>query len=1023
MKPIRIELQAFGPFPGTQVVDFRDLGARTLFLISGPTGAGKTSILDGICFALYGEATGHDRTAEGLRSDHAAPDVPTRVVFDFELKGVHYRIERSPKQLRPKLRGSGFTTAAADATLWHCTNPAGSAHPGPVLATSYLGVTEKIQELLHFEVAQFRQVVILPQGEFRRFLASTTANRETILATLFDTERYQRVEKALWDRKLAIDNSLHDNKNARATLLKDHGVDKDADFEALHQAHALELAQLEAATRPLQAAATTADGALATGREHAQKISERGEARAQADTLEAQRPGIDAQRVELERARQAASLRDTEAHRQRRAQEHTDAQTEHGNAQVLLQRASQALDQAQAQLEDQLAPPQAQARKAAQARVLELEALEAVASDLDAARIAQAQAQATQVRASRAQDASQQQLIRLQAQLDRQSQAFRAAETEAQGVSTAQVVASAATATVRHHKALQRHRTEQAQQQRSLAQAQAQLEEVQAQLEETRSAQQALLRAQLEGQAALLAQQLEADTPCPVCGSQHHPAPAQPGADIPSEAQLVEAQRQLDQRTARREAAVTALAKASAGLEVLGGKIELLVEQLADAADRPLAELEAEVAQASARLAQAREAAERLPTLEAAVASLQQQLQQVTTQHAQAQQAHLQAQQDLAAAQATLAERQAKLPEPLRAPGALTAAIRQAQAQAQALQQALDQAQAAAASAQARLAQRSGQLGQAAEALVKAVDRDATAAEELAARIGEAGFADPADYAQAKRSAQAMAQLDAGIRSWEQALAANTTRLERAEQAAQGLVAPDLEALEQRAVQARQAHDQHLEQLGGARQRVRKLDATRQAIARIDTEQAENNRQLAIVGRLANVANGRNPKGLAFRRFVLASLLERVLISANARLQVMSSSRYTLRRFEGRGDGRQAGGLDLEVLDAYTGRARPVSTLSGGEGFEASLALALGLADTVQSRSGGIQLDAVFVDEGFGSLGQEDLDAVLQSLQDLQVGGRLVGIISHVAELRERITTRLELSKARQGSTARFVVP
>ena len=1023
MRPIRVELQAFGPFPGKQVVDFRDLGARTLFLISGPTGAGKTSILDGICFALYGEATGQDRTPEGLRSDHAAPEVPTRVVFDFELKGAHYRIERGPKQPRPKLRGSGFTTAAADATLWHCTNPADSAHPGPVLATSYLGVTAEVEKLLHFEVAQFRQVVILPQGEFRRFLASKTANREAILATLFNTDRYLHVEKALRERKLAIDNSLHDNDNARLTLLKDHGVDKDAAFEALHQAQALELTQLDATTQPLQAAATAADGALATGRDHAQKLAEHGEARAQATTLEGQRPGIDAQRVELERARQAASLRDTEAHRQRRAHELTDAQTEHGNAQALVQRATEALAQAQAQLEDQLAPKQAEARKAAQARVLELEALEAVAGELEAARVAQALADTGQQSAAKALAGAQQRRDHLQAQLDQRRKAFQQAEAAAEGVSTSQVAANAATATVRHHKALQRHRAEHTQQQLGLAQAQARLEAAQAQLEASRAAQQALLLAQLEGQAALLAGQLEAGAPCPVCGSQHHPAPAQPGSDIPSEAQLAAAQQQLDRSSNQREAAVATVAKASAGLEVLAGKIELHVEQLAEAADQPLVQLEADMAKAIARLAHARNASQQLPALQAAVASLQQQQLQATADHEQAQQAHLQAQQALAAAKATFTERQAKLPEPLRASGALAAASQKAQAHALALQQALEQAQAAASTVQARLAQRKGQLSQAAEALAEAVERDATAAGELAARICEAGFVDPADYAQAKRPAPAMAQLEAGIRAWEQALAANTTRLERAEQAAQGLTAPDLEALEQRAVQARLAHDQHLQQLGGARQRVHKLETTRQAIARIDAEQATKRKQLTIVGRLANVANGRNPKGLAFRRFVLASLLERVLVSANARLQVMSSSRYTLRRFEGRGDGRQAGGLDLEVLDAYTGRARPVSTLSGGEGFEASLALALGLADTVQSRSGGIQLDAVFVDEGFGSLGQEDLDAVLQSLQDLQVGGRLVGIISHVAELRERITTRLELSKARQGSTAHFVVP
>ncbi|MBM3300319.1 MAG: SMC family ATPase, partial [Deltaproteobacteria bacterium] len=178
--------------------------------------------------------------------------------------------------------------------------------------------------------------------------------------------------------------------------------------------------------------------------------------------------------------------------------------------------------------------------------------------------------------------------------------------------------------------------------------------------------------------------------------------------------------------------------------------------------------------------------------------------------------------------------------------------------------------------------------------------------------------------------------------------------------------------------------------------------------------------QYAVVGRISEVANGHNAQGITFQRFVLAALLDDVLIAATQRLQIMTHRRYSLQRRAERSDRRTAGGLDLEVLDSYTGIARPVSTLSGGESFLASLSLALGLSDVVQAYSGGIYLDTIFVDEGFGSLDPEALDLAFRALVDLQRGGRLVGIISHVPDLRERIDARLEVMPSRDGSRARF---
>ena len=293
---------------------------------------------------------------------------------------------------------------------------------------------------------------------------------------------------------------------------------------------------------------------------------------------------------------------------------------------------------------------------------------------------------------------------------------------------------------------------------------------------------------------------------------------------------------------------------------------------------------------------------------------------------------------------------------------------------------------------------------------------------ELIKRISEAGFSGLEDYTSARRTPQDITAMDGTISGWREQRAQAQDRAERAREAAKGLTLPDMQSLAEAMAAADAALSAHTAKVGATQAELTATDKVIKELSELKKRFGSAEAELATAGRLADVATGSNPWRMTFERYVQAALLDEVLEAANLRLSPMTHQRYQLRRAEGAGDKRRRGGLDLEVMDAYTGRTRPVSTLSGGEGFETALSLALGLADTVQARSGGIQLDAMFVDEGFGSLGESDLDAVIHALQDLQDGGRLVGIISHVQELRERIQTRLEVTKGRDGSRARFVL-
>jgi len=243
----------------------------------------------------------------------------------------------------------------------------------------------------------------------------------------------------------------------------------------------------------------------------------------------------------------------------------------------------------------------------------------------------------------------------------------------------------------------------------------------------------------------------------------------------------------------------------------------------------------------------------------------------------------------------------------------------------------------------------------------------------------------------------------------------------RAEKEAEGLEKPDLEPIEEKYAEIKKKLEEALRRSGEVNQHIEQLSSAVRDVGKVDKDIGEKEAYYGIIGRLAEVASGRNPYNITLERFVLATLLDDVLAVASTRLRMMSNGRFDLQRLAGVDDRRRAGGLELVVYDTYTGTTRPVNTLSGGEGFLASLSLALGLADVVQSYAGGIKLDTIFIDEGFGSLDPESLDLALRALVDLQEEGRLVGIISHVPELKERVDVRLEVVPSKRGSEAKFV--
>ncbi len=923
MRPLRLTISAFGPYAGRVELALEALGEQGLYLITGDTGAGKTTLFDAIAFALFGKASGSSREAGMLRSKYAQPQTPTEVTLVFAYRGQRYTVQRNPAYERPAKRGGGMTTEAANATL---TLPDGSVVCG-------VGkVDARVEEILGVDYAQFTQIAMIAQGDFLRLLLAGTDKRKEIFSQLFRTGGFGRLQERLRAEASRLNADFARQAAQLRTLLAQVRMPPEgtlepewgavADGQAAPE-DALEI--LERAIRQDEAQSKALDGQLAAYdarlREAAQRI-ERGE----------------------ENARRARQLAQARQHLAALRAALEDARAGQQRAAAGLPRAKELAAQAAA-LAGRL--PDYDGLEAEQARLAERRRAQAAnAAALAGARPAVAalekELQALEAEADTLKDAG--------AMLERYANRLQALEEEQKKL-----------------EALQRD-------ERLLARLRGQLDAEQAAVQ---AAQQrlALCRARADqksdafllGQAGILARDLRPGVPCPVCGATEHPAPAELADTVPTQAEVERAR-------ADSEAAQAAFTEASQKAGDTKGRVLLLDGTVEEQAARLLPR-RGEAGLAAAVQAALAENADRRRKGEGCVR----------------------------AEQANRDRREALdrlLPEKRRALEAQRADLERLARESAALAAGIDSV--------------TQHIGQMAAALPC---RDRAAAQRA---IGE------------KRAAQAALEKAA------EDAAAALTRQQSLADAAEGEVrqlekqlaaAPDIDLS---AAQAEHAG------LSAARADVQaqknaaanRLDTDRPLLAALQSgcrALHEAEKQLQTVQALADTACGTVPgkDKVMLETYVQIAWFDRILQRANVRFRVMSRGQYELVRRAAADDRRLQSGLDLDIVDHYNGSVRSVKTLSGGESFMASLSLALGLSDEVQACSGGVQLDAMFVDEGFGTLSDDALQLAMDALESLTDGGRrLVGIISHVAQLKGRIDRQIVVTKSPAGdSTARIVTP
>lgn len=909
MRPIRIEMSAFGPYAGKQTVEMDRLGTSGIYLITGDTGAGKTTIFDAIVFALYGTASSDRRSGDMLRSRYAEPDTPTEVKLVFAYRNKEYEIRRNPTYQRPKLRGEGMTQENASAEL---------RLPGGEILTRTGEVDEKIREILGMTRDQFMQIAMIAQGDFLKLLLAKTEERRKIFSSIFRTGRYARLEERLKQEARQARKTYDDlvreigfeQERARLPEGTDRSGLRDEEYlqaiEKFRDEAGIRLEEGEKKQELLRGELDALAARILAAEEQEKRKKALEETRQQWTKLQA---AAEQRKQELEAARSRepeAKAKEARLHVEQdrlqqydRLEELKQQKTEAEKKQASDEAARKKLEEGRKSLTQQI--------QDCRQKIKEKEALAGKAAALSGEK-----------ERLRSQGAEYNELKTL----------LEAYEEASEKWNRAAAIYKAACG--REQEFGESYRRQH--------------------------------RAFLDDQAGILAAELAENQPCPVCGSLHHPSPAMKTDDAPTRETVEQSQKRWEEsKTAMDEAGRKAAAlrgTRDSSLQHMEEKAKglnmptepaALKETLMEEQKR----FRSKWKEVTGALAASEAAAEAKVVLEEKLETLQKKQEEDEEAYRKLELESARLQEQIENLSANYSELKETLPYPDR--GAARKAV-------------------------ALLEQKIREIR---EAVQSAEENEKAAARRIQEAEGR------------------MDELQKQIREGESAESMTSEELEESQKQ---------KKREQLRLQAEAKEDNLIwETNSAAAGSIRKLSGEREQAAR----------KYSMLQNLADTANGNlsGKQRIQLETYVQQQLFDRILVRANTRFRVMSGGQYDLVRRKEYQKNQQSG-LDLDVVDHYNGTTRSVSTLSGGESFMASLSLALGLSDEIQESAGGVQLDALFVDEGFGSLDEETLDQAMKAIQALaEDGGRIVGIISHVTELQNRIDRQLLVRKMKSGGS------
>lgn len=1045
MRLQKLIISGFGPYASTQTLDFEsNLQDKSMFVISGNTGAGKTTIFDAINFALYGSANGSEREGKSLRSDFAKPDTNTEVELWFSLRNKQYYVKRSPQYERPKQRGEGTTRKSASAEIKDIILEK--------TITGYVEVTNEVEKILGINSSQFKQLVMIPQGEFKKLLSADSKDKEAIFRKIFATEAFEQIQKQITENA----NTLKKNFDTQA-LYKKSVVGRfkhDMADELLNKALSVESPnysliaekfeeisktdnalkeELSSKLSKIKIACDNLTIELVKGEETNRKFGDFKEKNLIFSALMEKKNEFDHKKKLLDLAKKALEVKSFEERYLEKSDAFSNKESELRLLNIRIEELSTLYHHALLEFE---------AHKNNEPQKIKIQ------RDLDKIRSLKEKTAIYEIKKKSYLDIADMiekysdQVNKINEKIAADEIAIKACTSRLENISLLILETSKLETICNTYREI-------AVKINKLVKSIGEYVDINAS-HITKSREYEILDKEFtllkkscdsiedafrRNQAGLIAKDLAKGIPCPVCGSLDHPIPAtlenyEVGEDVLKESKI-----KLEKNRDVRDSAQKELTSLYENLKSLKkNSILPLLEELFDISNFekveeiyvPISklkesnltkgkELKAIIDENQKIIQEEPETKEAKNQAENEILRLQEE-KTVLTQSLENQKI------EISAITENLKSIKADFEGEIKSISQLENEEKTATDQLTLMSTALINSEKNYNNLKETLDRESGQQTAKKAEIKNLEDEKINSKNQFHSKLIEIGFSDEAHYRKNLLNKADFEAIENDIRIFSENLRDAEISLKQAEKNIAGLDIVDLDEIRQKLYSVNENQKNIEVKTNEIYAKIQNNDEVLSELNNINNKITKLETEFAIIGDLAKIIRGDNSSKISFERYVLASYYEDIIEAANLRFNKISSGRFELSRKQEVGDARKGNGLDLEVFDNYTGKSRDVKTLSGGESFKASLSMALGLADVVQSYAGGIQLDTMFIDEGFGTLDPESLDKAIECLIDLQNDGRVVGIISHVPELKERIGTKLEVSMTNSGSKAEFIV-
>ena len=1038
MRPIKLTISAFGPYASKQVIDFEELKGRNIFVISGKTGAGKTTIFDAISYALYGEASGESRETDSLRSHFADDNTETYVELEFELRGEKYTVNRVPKQKKKKARGEGYTEKSADATL---TLPDGK------VITKVKNVTDKIIEILGITREQFKQIVMLAQGEFKKLLLADSVEREGIFRKIFNTYDFEKIQAELKDKAANLSKNRTKSKHEMEINLKnikgehDIVIDEYVDFPLVIEKLKDLLERDNNIYKTLNEEGKEVDNKLQVKNQEKaiietnnNLIKEKEIITKALDELLSKEDEYKNKSKTIIDGKNAKEVKYIEDKLIETTKKLTKREEDYNLS--LKNIDSLKLKQEEANKLLQIEESKECDREKLSVEINNLNKLEEKIIELDSLNN-------KVMHLKQSAENSKLQIINNKKETEELKKSKEEKELQLKDIATLEtkkvelesdikaknktldevrelfkVIRSFQNTYIEHNNKAKEYK------------------EFEVEYKKVKENYEKMDDLYKKEQAGILASKLQENEPCPVCGSTNHPnkATIKENLKIPTKEELKVAKENLDKlekenlekinnlttlnsnKTTYLEQVNNHLSMLSATLNIdktFNSETAKVVKNLGTELKSVIDKLKDELLKVIDKISLKEKIEKELNLITTTINEREQSLikleeceKNYTT--------------ELTQNITKIDEYKKEIPENITDVKTLNNLIEVKTKELNISKEKL-----------AKLRLENENLAKKLEGENSTSKEINKSIEELKLEIAnnkanfneaikEQGFDNIQTYEDAKLQISMVESLEKEVENYNSELKLTKVKQEDIINKTKDIVFMDITTIDEE-IRSIQNNKKELES------KLRELHAIivgnktiLKNVENLNIEFKEIEEEYKVVGELADLANGKKAPYISFERYILASYFEDIIEAANIRLEKMTGDRFSLIRKTSKSKGAGQKGLELEIYDNYTDSSRDVSSLSGGESFKASLSLALGLSDIVQSNAGGVSLDTMFVDEGFGTLDPQSLDNAIDSLLELQRGGRLVGIISHVEELKERIDAKLEVTSTSKGSKVEF---